>query len=325
MTTSQASTARRIASAVVLAASVALIVWIVANDEEGLAALESVSPIAVLGLVPLLAADFTAQAYRYKLTVDEASGQQVPMWPWFRLFVIGRFLNALIPQAGNAYRAVRLKEDYAIPITRYLSGLVAFTWLSTLLNLILTLILVAVFEPQLRLGDSRALWVILGLLVVAAAAPPAASWVIQRLKIDRGAIGWVYRRVRDMVSGAVRIAGSSATVTRFGIVGVAGAAASGAAFYIAFRALGFEASVSTVMLFFVLQQFGNYVQVTPGNLGLLELLSAALATQVGFAATTGLLVSALIRLVRYGILLVGGLSVGGLDALNKVRSSRAGA
>lgn len=313
----------RVVGVVIMLAAVAVVVRTIANDEEGLELIKSVSPAALLGLFFLLAVDLVAQAYRYKLAVDEAAERQVPMWAWFRLFIVGRFLNALFPQAGNAYRGLRLKEDYGIPVTRYLSGLLGFTWLSTLLNLIVALVLILVLEPELQIGEVSAAGSVTVLLAVVAFAPLAVDWALKKLRIEKGALGWARRRAEDMIGSAVRIIRSRSTVLRFALAGSGGIVVATMAFAVAFDALELKASLTAVVLFYVLQQFGSYLHITPGNLGVLELFSGALASQIGIGLTGGLLVAALIRFARYGTLLIVGVSMGGLRALGRARELQA--
>jgi hypothetical protein len=298
-----------------MVASVAAVIWAVASDDEGLDSLRAVDSRAILALLALLALGLPIQAYRYKLTVEEAAGTTIPAWAWFRLFVVGRFLNALLPQAGNAYRAVRLKEDYGISLTTFLSGFMAFTWLSSLLNMAAAFALILVLEPGLDFAGVPALALLAGLVATTAAAPPALLSILQRLHIERGFWGWAYRRSQDMVGGAVRVGRSRPAVIRFVLAGLVGLAITSAAFWVAFQSLDLDVSASTVVLFYSLQQLGTYVNLTPGNLGIQELFSGGLAAQLGVGFTGGLLVASLIRLTAYATLLIVGLALGGLRIL----------
>ncbi|MCP5118063.1 MAG: flippase-like domain-containing protein, partial [bacterium] len=305
----------RIAGIVIMLASVAVVIWTIAGDEEALDLLRSVEPGAIVALMLLLVLGLPVQAYRYKLTVDEAAQVRVPAWPWFRLFIIGRFLNALLPQAGNAYRAVRLKEDYAVPVTKFLSGFVAFTWLTSILNMAAALALILLLEPGLDFGGVPAAALVSALMVVTAAVPPGLLWLLGQKRVDSGFWGWAQRRTEDMVSGAVRISRSRPAVIRFVAAGLVSLTITSAAFWLAFEALELDASVSTVVLFYALQQLATYVNITPGNLGIQELFSGGLAAQLGVGLTGGLLVASLIRLASYATLLIVGMALGGRRAL----------
>lgn len=318
----QGSRALRVAGFFIMAASVAVVVWAIVSDDEGVELLRSIGPGMVVALIVLHAVALITVAYRHKLTVDQAAGTEVPMGAWVRLFIVGRFLNSLLPQAGTAYRGARLKEDYGIPVTKYLSGFLAFSWLSTLLNLAVAVVLILLLEPDLQVGAIPAWLLAAALLAVAALTPPAVLWLVRRLRIEKGFWGWAHRRTDDMVSGAVRMTAARTTVVRFVAAGVMGLAVATALYATAFRALDLDASLSTVVLFYTVIQLGTYVSITPGNIGVLELAAGALASQLGIGLTGGLLVATVVRLSGYATLLVAGVAVGGLRALGRVRASR---
>jgi uncharacterized membrane protein YbhN (UPF0104 family) len=307
----------------IMAASVAVVVGAIVTDDEGLELLRSVGPGIVATLIVLHALALVTVAYRHKLTVDRAAGTELPMGAWVRLFIVGRFLNSLLPQAGTAYRGARLKEEYGIAVTKYLSGFLAFSWLSTLLNLAVAIVLILTYEPSLEVGPIPAWLVAVGLFAVAALTPPALLWMVRRLRIEKGFWGWAQRRTADMVSGAVRVVTARSTLVRFAATGLIGLTTTTALYTIAFRSLDLNVSISTVVLFYAVIQLGTYVSITPGNIGVLELASGALASQLGIGLTGGLLVSTVVRLSGYASLLIAGVSVGGLQALRGTRESRA--
>ncbi len=50
--------------------------------------------------------------------------------------MVGRFLNAIFPQAGNLYRGYVLKASHGISYTDYISGFLAFSWLGTVFSMV---------------------------------------------------------------------------------------------------------------------------------------------------------------------------------------------
>ena len=127
-----------------------------------------------------------------------------------------------------------------------------------------------------------------------------------------------------MLSAAVRIGRHPETLTRFTVAALVGLALWITVFALAFNAVGVEASSSTITLFYVLQQLGTYVNITPGNLGVQELYSGVLASQLGIGLTFGLVVAAVIRITAYlALLLVGGL-LGGFKVLRRTRTAPPG-
>lgn len=311
---------RKVLATILLILSVSYVVWHVASDDEALSALRSISPIAAIGLIVLQGVYLLPQALRYRISVEQASNTKVPLAPWLRLFVIGRFLNTLIPQAGNAYRGVRLREDYGIPLTRYLGGYVAFTWLSTLLNLAVASVLIASLEPLLQIGGFPALAVTTTLFCVIVVLPPITLRFVRRFPLDSGVWGWAYRRTVDLLASATSILRNPPVLARFLAVSLAGLTVALIMFKLAVDALELEASLSTVVLFYVILQLATYVNVTPGNLGVLEIGFGALGSQLGIGFVGGILIAAVMRISGTVALLTVGASLGSLTTYRQLAS-----
>ena len=130
----------RIVGLVLMAVSIVAVIVAITTDDEGWEAFGSVGLGAALALVGLQVLGLLTQAYRYWLTIDEAGTSPIPPMTWLRLFILGRFLNTLVPQAGNAYRGIQLKRRFGLSISRYLGAFLAFIWLSTLVNLVAALV-----------------------------------------------------------------------------------------------------------------------------------------------------------------------------------------
>jgi uncharacterized membrane protein YbhN (UPF0104 family) len=314
--------ARRIAGLILMAGSVAYVIWRIVSDDEARAALGSVGVLSLAGLVALQAIYLLPQAYRYLLALRLAASQPIPALAWFRLFVLGRFLNSLIPQAGTFYRGLRLKEDYQVPVARYLGGFVAFTWLSTILNLAVASIVIALVEPDLEITGVSALTVTVGLLAAAAAGPPLLLWVVRRLRLHDGVWGWARRRLEELLTSALALVRDPEALGKFTVVGMVGLGIALLIFWGTFASLDLDVSISAILLFFVLLQLSTYVNITPGNLGLLELGFGALGSQLGIGLVGGLLVAAVVRISGYIALMAAGLMLGGIAALRLTRTFR---
>lgn len=316
--------ARRAIGLAIMLVAVAYVAWRILWDSEAREVLGSVPAIAVVGLIALQAIYLLPQAYRYLIALRQATDRLIPALGWFRLFVLGRFLNSLIPQGGTVYRGLRLKEDYGVPVAHYLGGFVAFTWLSTVLNLVAASVVIGVLEPDLTIGDVPGLAVTLTTLALVTIGPVGLHWLIGRLRLEKGFWGWANRRLTELLEATAAVVRSPATLGRFVIVGLIGLVIAIAMFRVAFDALELDASLSTVIVFFVLLQLSTYINITPANLGLLELGFGALGSQLGIGLVGGLLVAALLRISGYSALLLAGLAIGGRTALRSARSQDPG-
>lgn len=314
-------TVRRSAGLIIMAGSVGYVLWRLLTDRTALDLLGSVAPAAIAGLVALQGLTFLTHAYRYRLALEHTGGTSIGARYWFRLYIVGRFLNAFVPQAGNVYRGARLKEDYQISITRYLSGFVAFTWLSTLVNLLISVGVIGAVEPDIAIGEVSGLLITAVFLAVLAFGPLVALWLIRKFDLGQGRLGWARRRLEDLLASALSITRSAKVMVRFVLAALTGLGISLSVFILSFDALGLDVTLATILLFYVILQVSTYINITPGNLGVLELGFGALGAQIGIGLVGGLLVAALVRMTSYAALLITGLALGGLKALRRLRVS----
>ena len=133
---------RRLQHALLLIFVLACVVF-TARDPSVLAPLRGVSFIGMTQLSLVITTLTLVNALRRRLVLQKCSGQQIPLRPWIRLFVVGRFLGTFVPQLGNVWCSVELKRDFAVSHTRYVTTLVAFSWISTVLYLLLAAVMIA--------------------------------------------------------------------------------------------------------------------------------------------------------------------------------------
>ncbi|MCL1599196.1 MAG: hypothetical protein M3094_08435, partial [Actinomycetia bacterium] len=198
-----------------LVASIGLLVWFVGRDLDSLDALGSISPIAIVVILVLQGLYLIPESYRQQVVVESAGKTRLPALGWFRIFVIGRFLNSLIPQSGNVYRALRLKADYAIGYVDYVGSMVLFLLMSISLNLGLAALIIAI-DPSEPAGDPIATpWMLLTLAVVVVAVPLLVWWILERAEMSNTAWLAPFRILRDLMNSAVQAVRQPGLLVRF--------------------------------------------------------------------------------------------------------------
>jgi uncharacterized membrane protein YbhN (UPF0104 family) len=299
--------ARRLASWVLLVASVVFVVLILLRDREAFASLQrvGVGSLAVLALAQIIY--LVLQSYRQWIVLLRCGGERVPFGYWLRIFVIGRVLNSLLPQAGNVYRGVRLKRDHRVTYTEYVTLFFAFTWLATIFNLALAAVVLAVFKADVEVAGVNGVVAVVALLVALIAAPFVA---------------WTRERLLQLFDGSIELLRHRRLLVELAVSGVAALLLVSGIFWIVFQALDVDTSLAEVVLLYVLLQTSTYVNLTPGNLGVQEAIFGILSSQVGFAAATGVLVSAIVRATGYVALAVVAVAVGGRELRAALRSAR---
>jgi uncharacterized membrane protein YbhN (UPF0104 family) len=316
------TTARRLLPWIFLVVALAATVWLVLSREEDVSTLVALDPLYVVALLALQVVYLVVQSVRFHVVLVRFAGQPVGFWRWTKLFIIGRFLNLFIPQAGNVYRAVELRRRFDVRIQDFLVAFVNAPWLAMILNFLFGAILVGVLVPGVPVAGVPLWLLLLGATVATALAPLVALAILPLFPRRFKATAWLQARLREMVTvtfESLREARYLAWVTWWTFIAFVQASVMiGVGFY----ALGVPVGVAEAIAFYVLLQLTTYVQVTPGNLGFQELAFAALAAGFGASAADGVLVSTIVRVTGVAALLVTALPAGGLEALRVARSDR---
>jgi len=307
--------------AVVVAAVVATGLFAVRRGED-LALLGAIDARAVAVLVALQGMYLVMQSGRFHVVLVQLADRPVGFWPWLRLFVVGRFLNLFVPQAGNVYRGVELKRRFEVRYTRFFAAFVNAPWVAMVLNFAFGAVLLGVLQASARVAGVP-VWLALGVAAVATAAAPFVLALLLPLAPQRFRwVAWLHGRLGEMLRVTLASLRDARYVGRVVVWTAAAFAQAVAMLWVCFAALGVSVGLAEVVAFYVLLQLATYVAVTPGNLGLQELAFAGLATGMGGGAVEGVLVSGLVRVTGVVALVAMALPLGGVEALRLSRTRR---
>lgn len=294
---------------------------ILLRSDETVETLRALDAWALLWIVGLQAVYLLPQAYRYWIILDSAADGAVRFWPWARVFVVGRFLNLAIAQAGNVYRAVTLKRQHGITYTEYVTAFFAFTWLTTVLNLVLAILVVVVSRPGFSIGQISVPLVLAVAVVVVTLTPIVLSRLVRSSAKPTTFWGKLQNRSAALLQSSVSMLRQPALMARFITVGIIGFGLVVAIFGLTFKSLQLEVSMAETVLFYVLLQLTTYLVITPGNLGVQELTFGGLAEAIGIGLTPGLVAGAVIRVTGVAALIIAGFALGGVGSLRDARSA----
>ena len=302
--------------------STGFMVHFFSTNREEVRLLLNIRPGEAVTLILLHLVYFVLHGYRYRIVLVKCSGRALGFYPWFRLFILGRFLNTMVPQLGNLYRAVRLKEDHQVTYTRYVSSFFSFAWMDTCFNLLAGAIVIGLVNPGLRVGSLPATHLLLWLAGLFGGIPIVLEVFFRNLTIRARFLSWLHAKLAEVLRvsvGNLRHGGYMAKVFLMGLVVFA---EMGVVLYVGFHSLGIRVGVGEVIFFYVLLKLATYVNLTPGNIGALEIGFGVLGEQMGIGMGEGMLVSAVLRVVRYIALFGLALPMGGLDVFRQRKSYR---
>jgi hypothetical protein len=269
------------------------------------------------GILALQLLYYYIQGVRFQMVMEKCSGRKLPAWPWMKLFIIGRFLNTIFAQAGNVSRGVILKRDYGVSYTRYIAANTSMAWMDTGMNLILATGIVLLFSRDFRIGPFLA-WKVLGIATVAAIAGPIAfEAAFRRLRFASGPLLWLHNKTAEVLRVSVENLTDGRYLAKLFALGLVIFARTVLMFHLYFLTIGARVDLAALAVFYALFKLSFYINLTPGNLGVQEIVWGKLSELMGIGMAQGVLVSAFVRVVSTGVILVLGIALGGWDMLRK--------
>ncbi len=310
---------QRVARWLLLLLCVGFIIYFFNANREGLSLLLNIRPGEVIALLAMQLVYLVLHSYRQKGVLEKCSGTRIRFRAWFRIFILGRFLNVMVPQSGNIYRSVRLKEEHGVSYTRYVSAYVSSAWMGSCLSLLLAAAAIGLLRPQLRLGSIPALYMVLGLGALFGSTPFLAERVARTIGSVPRYLSWLHGKLSELLQVAIENLRDPGYMGRFCLVTLLMFTQACLVFYLCFSALGIEVGVAEVALFNVLWRLSTYVNLTPGgNVGLLEIAFGLLGEQIQLGMGVGILFSLVQRAVSQITLFSLALMMGGPGLLRQV-------
>lgn len=260
---------------------------------------------------------FLLFGFRLRGVLHKCSGARIPLLRWFQLLSVGSLLSQILPQMGVVYRSVRVKRDYGISYTEYVSGAVGYTWMDGALNLAAAFVIVSIVDPGLRIGPLNGALLLLGLLVMTLSVPIVLERIARSWKVRGRAVAWIQAKISEVLRVTLDNMRDGPYVLQFGLLGTCGFALTCTIFYVYLGALGAEVTLPGAALFAALFRLSRYVNVTPGNVGLREIVCGVLSEQLQMGMSEGILVSLLVRIVGQVVLVAFALPIVGMDLLRR--------
>ncbi len=309
---------RSIQNIIAVVCVVYIVVFLIRNKEQIQLAL-NLRPLIIAALSILLVLDLAINGLRMKIVIEKCSNTKIPAGGWYKIFLLGRFLNTVIPQLGNLYRGVTLKQNHNISYTNYISSLAAFAWMEISINLIFALIIVLLTNRQMQITGIDAWLFLSGMVILVIAGPIVADAVIRLFKVQNKALVWVHSKLSHVFSTAVTslkdisyvISIVSTTLLAFIIVA--------AMFRVCFLSINIHVSITAIVVFLAVLKVADVVVITPGNVGVREIIFGIITQQIGLTMMDGILASTIIRILGTVLVLILGTSLGGIGILQRRR------
>jgi len=296
---------RLVALTVFQVVCVAYVAWVLYGERAELGRALHLSAPALAGLFVLFILAHLQRTLEFTYMLRRL-GVTEPFWDGFLLTGAGYLLNHLPFNAGLIMRAALLKQDHALPYTSYLS----LTMVNAVVNVGVGALLglAAAAAGGVAPGEG---W---PLAVLAAAAVTSVAFVwLPRSLAPRGS-SFVARRIRGLLEGVALIRGNGLGLALLAFLAVTRLVGAAARLWICFGALDASISVLGAAMLGWGSVLFTLVNITPGNLGLRELVLSIVAAELGSTHTTGMAALSIDRVV-----LLAYTAIIGLPALYSLR------
>lgn len=288
------------------------LVYYFSTNKEYVQLALKIEPIKAFAVMLLSACYLILQGYYYKVCLDKFSGKNVGFAAWFKIFILGRFLSTFVPLSGNIYRSISLKRIHGVSYTNYIGSFFTFFWLDSCLSFLLALIVVWKVNPDLQIGPLRALHVIASLVIFILCLPILSEKIFPKMTILFQRLSWLQSKLGEVLQASVRNLRDVRFMVGFSLAGLGVFFLACLIFYVCFSSLGIHVGAAELVLFYVFLKLSAYVSITPGNIGLQEILFGVLSQQMQIGMAEGILVAALLRILSYVTLCCIAVPMGGL-------------
>ncbi|MHC4260430.1 MAG: lysylphosphatidylglycerol synthase domain-containing protein [Planctomycetota bacterium] len=217
----------------------------------------------------------------------------------FYVTVSSALLNYL-PNAGTLLKARILKKHRSLKYAHFVS-VMGVTILITLLGGGI-LGLLAITVSGMVTGTEGTVLVV---LFIGSIIAPLIVLHIPASVIEHHH-GWVWTALRDLLSGWEQIRKNGRGLFVIFVLAMVKLLAVAMRLWICFRAVGTEVSLLGCIMFAVVSNLLMLINITPGSLGLRELLIGGIAQFTGFSFESGLLAASLDRVFALGFAVCGG-------------------
>lgn len=291
---------RRILSVALLAAFLAWAVWYVSSNAEAFAPVLEVTWLDALALTLAFLAIMIGNGL-FIAAVSHAFRLRLAALEWLSLSFASSFANYFLPfRGGTGLRALYMNRVHGFPISEFVSTLSVMYLMHIVANSLMALVGMGLIA---RHGGPLNVSLLLFFAVVATAGTAA---MLLRFEIRREFTSFPLAQIAKLVNAWQAVRADRGLVTRLWILMAAMTLATVWQCHAAFAALSIALPWEGVAVYAAAKNLATLIGLTPGAMGVVELISIYLGKVLGYSTADALSVQALIRAVAIASLLLAG-------------------
>lgn len=293
-------TIRRLVSAVILVGFFSWAAWFVYHNSAAFAPVLEVTWLDGLNLTFAFLAIMIGNGL-FLAIVSGALGIRLLHWEYLSLSFASSFANYFLPlRGGTGIRALYMNRVHGFPIAEFVSTLSIMYVMHSVLNGLLALAAMALIALQGGPGNPG--------LAAFFALTVAAGAIVMFVDID---LEWENRRFPLAQIGRLSKAwralrANRVLMLRLWLLMAAMAVATVWQCHAAFSAVSIDLPLEGVFIYAASKNLATLIGLTPGAMGIVELVSIYLGSVLGYSTADALSVQGLIRAVAIVVLLLAG-------------------
>ena len=292
---------------VLLVVFVVITVFVLWKNIQEIPPIESFNFYGFIGCSVFYFLYLLVASYRYLLILRALKFENARFFTWFKIYIIGRFISKFIPQGGNVYRGMILKSNHQFSYSNYASSLILFYWLDAILGFVVGLIVILLTDPDLALGSLKMSYLIGLLVVLTIIIPFGIMLYFSKRGIDLKLPGKFKNVSIDIIVSTFKSI-KLPMIIKTSLLGLLSIFITTLTFYSSFYILGIDVGIAKTMIYVILLRLSMSFTITPGNLGIQELVLGLLTKLTGIGTGIGIIIAIIIRITTYFVLCV--LSIG---------------
>lgn len=230
-------------------------------------------------------------AYKFKLTIDLSLNKTILFKGWLQVFVKGYVLNNLIPYSGIAYRGIHLKKYYDVSYTEYTIACYIFGIVGLTLLIVSALLLIS-FHHHAFISITSLIVVLILIRFKFYFLKKISTIEFRNIKIKfyLKKFEGIDKQLKNILQSQKRylflLFFFSSLFIDFMVYGLI------------LNSIMPKVSWYLMLYIYILYSLAWLIRLTPGNIGVQELLLGGLTSLIGFGFLSGITLSILLRLVN---------------------------
>jgi uncharacterized protein (TIRG00374 family) len=266
-------------------------------------------------LVLLSLSYFLLYSLRFQLILQKCSNRKIAFWRWFKILIMGNFLNLVFSQLGNIYRGVKLKKEHDISYTSYITTFASFAWMDTWMNLVLAIVIILLIKPDLKIGPFSAFFLLVIICAVIIILPVMASFFLRFIRFKNRWLDWTKSKLSQVLTTTLDNIKDVSFLLKIILLGIVIFTLTVSSYYVLFAGFDMRLTLPVLTVFCTLLSLSIFFVITPGNIGVQEIAFGFISQQLGIGMAQGILVSIVSRIIGTALIILLGVLFGGMNVI----------